>query len=71
MTSVGPASVGSIVDLPANEALMNISNNKAELAPELPDPLGPASAEPPTAPQPIAPPIEVKRPTRQPRSTKE
>ena len=61
LTSVGPAAAGSIVDLPANEALMNISNNKAELAaPEAP------SAEPP-----IAPPIEVKRPIRQPRPTKE
>lgn len=61
LTSMGPAAVGSIVDLPAHEALLNISNNKAELAPELPE-----------LPEPelIAAPVEVKR-TRQPRSFKE
>ena len=66
LTSVGPAAAGSIVDIPANEALMNISNNKAELA--APEHL---NAEPPAAPATIAPPVEVKRSTRQPRLTKE
>jgi hypothetical protein len=62
LTSVGPATAGSIVDLPANEALMNISNNKAELAvePEL------LFCEPPAAE-----PVEVKRSTRQSRTSKE
>ena len=64
MTSVGPASVGSIVDLPPNEALLNISNNKARLAPPEPEPL---VCEAP----PAAPPVEVKRSTRQSRTTKE
>jgi len=72
MTSVGPASVGSIVDLPPNEALLNISNNKARLAPPEPEPA--ADPEPTLlvceAP-PVAPPVEVKRSTRQSRTTKE
>jgi hypothetical protein len=65
LTSLGPASAGSIVDLPANEALMNISNNKAEPATD-PDP-EPLVCEAP----PAAPPVEVKRSTRQSRPTKE
>jgi len=63
LTSLGPAAVGSIVDLPAHEALLNISNNKARLAP---DPIEPAPVEPEST----AAPVEVKR-TRQPRSFKE
>jgi len=65
LTSLGPAAAGSIVDIPAHEALLNISNNKARLAPE---PIEPAPAEPESVL--VAPPIEVKR-TRQPRSPKE
>lgn len=57
-----PAAAGSIVDLSTNVAMLLIHSNKARLAVELPE------SAPLIEP---APPIEVKRPTRQPRLSKE
>ena len=57
-----PAAVGSIVDLSNNVAMLLVHSNKARLAAE--------PSEPAPLSQP-APPIEVKRPNRQPRPSKE